>query len=522
MNVLFINCVLSNTGDAAIFQAAVSVMRRAWGSDAKFVAQDDHSQRVAKLYPDLSVRPSCYWSLAYTEQSGWRGGIASRLRFLRFAIGRWLMRIRLDTLAQRILSEAECDYLRAYRKADVVIATGGTYLVEKYDLGQRIFDMQTALAMDRPMILFTQSLGPFHLLANRRKLGRVFAAARLILLRDQRSKTHIGALGIAADSLLVSPDAAFALADDDLVARPVDNSPLAKPHPHIALSVRRWDHFAEGSAQEGMHRYCAAFAALAVHVIKKYDAQVTFLSTCQGAFGYHDDSHVAARICATLPDDIQDRIRVDGEFHTPGELRELLREFDWVVATRMHLVILALGVGTPVLPIAYEFKTTELFKSLHHEVEPPTIESMTPDSLIEAFERSVEAYGDAAQRLNEAVAHCRQPKAIEVSNSLPPDLLRAERCTLHSSCISFPPCRRRLSSGRLRGSWNWATRCTFLQSTRVRMEWSIPRWWSTTCSSTLPTWIRHRKAGDTSCPCGQHGAPPGLRTRASGFRTVYG
>lgn len=417
MKVLFINCVLSNTGDAAIFEAAVAVIRRAWEPDTEFVAQDDHSQRVAKLYPHLSVRPSCYWSLAYTEQSGWRGELARRLRFWRFALGRWLTRNGLDALAKGTLSEAERDYLAAYRQADVVVATGGTYLVEKYDLGQRIFDMQTARAMNRPLLLYTQSMGPFRLLANRPRLSRVIRTARLVLLRDQRSQTHIRDLGVAANALLVSPDAAFALADEDLAMRPIDPSPLTKFHPQIALSVRRWDHFTECSAQEGMQRYCAAFAALAVHLVKKYDAEVTFLSTCQGVPGYHDDSQVAAAIRATLPEGIQDRVRVDGDFHTPDELLKLLRGFDWVVATRMHLAILTLGVGTPVLPIAYEFKTTELFRSLHHELEPPTIESVTPESLVEAFERSVEAYGGVAQSLNEAVDRCRQ-QAWDVANVL--------------------------------------------------------------------------------------------------------
>jgi colanic acid/amylovoran biosynthesis protein len=426
VNVLLINCVLSNTGDAAIFQGAAAVMRRAWGPDTKFVAQDDHAQRVASLYPDVSVRSSCYWSLAYTELSGWRGRLVLRLRFWRFALGRWLTRRGLDALAKGILSEAERDYLDAYRWADVVVATGGTYLVEKYDLGQRIFDMQTALAMNRPLLLFTQSLGPFHLLANRRKLGRVFRAARLILLRDQRSQTHIRDLGVPADSLRVAPDAALALADENLATRPIAPFPLAKTHPRIAISVRRWDHFAGSSAQEGMQRYCAAFAALAVHLVKKYDAEVTFLSTCQGAPDYHDDSHVAAAIRATLPDDIRDRVRVDGDFHTPGELRELLREFDWVVATRMHLAILTLGVGTPVLPIAYEFKTTELFNSLHHELEPPTIESVTPESLVDAFETSVEAYGGMAQLLHEAVDRCRQ-EAWDVADVLRARLLKFAR-----------------------------------------------------------------------------------------------
>ncbi len=394
-------------------------MRRAWGPDTKFVAQDDHAQRVASLYPDVSVRSSCYWSLVYTELLGWRGRLVLRLRFWRFSFGRWLTRRGLDALATGVLSEAERDYLDAYRWADVVVATGGTYLVEKYDLGQRIFDMQTALAMNRPLLLFTQSLGPFHLHTNRRKLGRIFRESLLILLRDLRSQAHLRELGIPAEVLRVTPDAAFALADDDLSGRPISSFQFAKPRRRVAISVRRWDHFDGSSAQEGMQRYCNAFAGLATHLVKKYDAEVTFLSTCQGAPGYHDDSHVAATIWAALPDDIRDRVRVDGDFHTPGELLELLRDFDWVVATRMHLAILTLGVGTPVLPIAYEFKTTELFKSLHHDFEPPAIEDLTPDSLVEAFERSVESYGNVAQLLHEAVDRCRQ-EAWDVA-----DVLRA-------------------------------------------------------------------------------------------------
>jgi colanic acid/amylovoran biosynthesis protein len=417
VNVLFINCVCSNTGDAAIFQAAVAVMRRTWGRDTTFVVQDDHSQRVAILYPDLAAHPSCYWTLAYTELPGWRGGLVRRLRFWHFALGRRLTRAGLGFLANSLLSEVERDYLDAYRRADVVVATGGTYLVEQYDLGQRIFDMQTAIAMDRPLLLYTQSLGPFHSRANRRQLGRIFRAARLILLRDKRSHAHLRDLGIPEDILRMAPDAAFALGDDDLARRPINSFPLAKPRPQVALSVRRWDHFAESSAQEGMQRYREAFAALAVHLVKRYDAEVTFLSTCQGAPGYHDDSLVASAIAAMLPDESRARIRVDGDFHTPGELLERLREFDWVVATRMHLAILALGAGTPVTPIAYEFKTTELFKSLQYELEPPKIEKLTPESLIAAFEKSVEAYGGAAHQLHEAVDRCRR-QAWDVASVL--------------------------------------------------------------------------------------------------------
>src|SRR5262249_9630352 len=81
---------------------------------------------------------------------------------------------------------------------------------------------------------------------------------------------------------------------------------------------------------------------------------------------------------------------------------------DWVVATRMHFAILALGVGTPVLPIAYEFKTDELFKSLGYDSEVPQIESLTSESLISAFDKSVENYASEVSKIRSAIGTARQ------------------------------------------------------------------------------------------------------------------
>jgi colanic acid/amylovoran biosynthesis protein len=157
-----------------------------------------------------------------------------------------------------------------------------------------------------------------------------------------------------------------------------------------------------------MERYSAAFASLTEHLVYQYDAVVTFLSTCQGVADYHDDSRLASAIAATLPDDVRCRVTVDSTFHTPSELMEYLREFDWVVATRMHLAIMALGVGVPVLPIAYEFKSIELFRGLGYERDILTMDTLTPKSLIEGFEFAVESYGRIAQKTRDAVDQCRR------------------------------------------------------------------------------------------------------------------
>jgi colanic acid/amylovoran biosynthesis protein len=416
MNILFINCVCSNTGDAAILEAARAVLRSAW-KDPSVRVQDDHPERVRNLYPDLNVRGSCYWSLAYTEHSGWRGEVQRRCRFARFKLARRLWRAGLLPVAKQLLSSAEADYLEAYEWADVVIATGGTYLVEQYDLSQRIFDMEGALVLRRPLVLFTQSLGPFKDPRNRRRLAAIFNRASLILLRDERSKQHLEELRIASPSVPIKPDAAFALADDDLEAKPELLMPLPHRRPRVAVSVRRWDHFASGSAQEGMALYLASFSSLVQHLVRNHNADVVFLSTCQGAPGYHDDSQVAASVASTLPGDVSCHVQVNSDFHTPTALVELLRGFNYVVSTRMHLAILALGVGIPVFPIAYEFKTTELCRKLGYAEPPPRIDDLSPENLISSLESFLQSHKSRANQINEAVGRFRQA-ALEVANML--------------------------------------------------------------------------------------------------------
>src|SRR5262249_44298517 len=117
-------------------------------------------------------------------------------------------------------------------------------------------------------------------------------------------------------------------------------------------------------------------------------AEVTFISTCQGIPEYrYDDSKVAEEIVRSLPETVQKKVRVVREFHRPELLIEILRGFDLLVATRMHAAILALVAGTPVLPIAYEFKTTELFQHLGLGQWVQEIENVRADALA----RSVEA-----------------------------------------------------------------------------------------------------------------------------------
>jgi colanic acid/amylovoran biosynthesis protein len=69
----------------------------------------------------------------------------------------------------------------------------------------------------------------------------------------------------------------------------------------------------------------------------------------------------------------------------------------------MHMAILALSVGTPVLPIAYEFKMRELFERLAQGRWVQDIEAISAGALINAVDQLLKALPDIRQPLFTAV-----------------------------------------------------------------------------------------------------------------------
>src|SRR3546814_4747390 len=91
----------------------------------------------------------------------------------------------------------------------MVVSSGGTYLVPHYRLMPKLLDFLVVLALGRPLVLFTQSLGPFHGVGQRWLLRRVLSRATLILVRDERSLGYLRRLGVPSDRVRVCADAAF-------------------------------------------------------------------------------------------------------------------------------------------------------------------------------------------------------------------------------------------------------------------------------------------------------------------------
>jgi colanic acid/amylovoran biosynthesis protein len=354
--VLITNCVALNGGDAAILYAVIDRLRAALGPDLGITVVDDQPEDVSRRYPELSTTPRLDTTIRRAPSVPILGRVVTEIERARVLAGAWCIGRRMSWLSRLWLSSAQRSALGVFRRSTAVVSTGGTYLVERYPIAGRLLELEAALAMGKPLVLFTQSLGPFTEPRNQRLVRKVASGARLVLLRDERSRQELTKLGVPAERLHVVADVAFALF--------AEHRRHTSGRLRVAVSVRSWPYGA-GDVEATNDRYRSAIVALVESLVRSRDAEVTFLSTCQGAPEYWtDDSSVAVAIAEQVDPALQASVHVDRDFRTPQELLDTLGGFDVVVATRMHMAILALVAGVPVFPIAYEPKTRELFDRL--------------------------------------------------------------------------------------------------------------------------------------------------------------
>ena len=381
MKIVVENTVCLNAGDAAILLAIRHILKEIGVREARFFVFDSQPEVAARLYPkkdypDLEFHKLLSESMfRYKYGSGLKNLLKPLYNRLVLHALRWFG--KSGTLDGALFSESDRRSLDIYRDADLVITTGGTYLVETYDLERRLNQFRIDASLGKDTVFFTQSLGPFNKDYNRRELGPIFNRSPLILLRDERSRNHLIDLVDDPDKCHVVADAVFALADTDRIGKILASERPTENTGRVAISVRHWNYVNDGEA--GMRRYLDSMREIATILVRDHGKEVTFVSTCQGVPEYaHDNSKTARTIVAELEPEIASHVTVDASFHTPDQLMALVKGFDFVVATRMHMMIMSLCVGTPVLPVAYEFKTKELAKRIGVADVLLDIDTVTP------------------------------------------------------------------------------------------------------------------------------------------------
>lgn len=379
MKINITNIVALNGGDTAILYGMVKALKLAFGQETIFTIYARDPDVCSKLYSDLEFRETLGYSANRHHFYGVRylGRIFAILRRSRYLIAAWGVGKKLFFL-RWLLSKKDAESMMDYLSADIILSTGGTYLIEEYGITTQILDYKISLLLNRPLAFYTQSLGPYHSAQNIKWMQSILPKLKMILLRDEKSYNNILDLKLQTLPIHVTADAAFALMEEDVVktSENITNQSSLK----IAVSVREWQHFKNKTNKQGSIDYRKSIAYTLIELVKK-NAHITFISTCQGVEEYTDDSIEAVSIMNYIPKEYHSNIHITRDYIPFYEICKQLEDFDFLIGTRLHMTILSLISNTPVLPIAYEMKMKGLFSKINLNEWVIDIETITPEDM---------------------------------------------------------------------------------------------------------------------------------------------
>jgi len=372
-----------NAGDAAIVLGMIECLRRTRGfEDAEISLASADYPGDAAAYP-VPVEPS-FHSLKDAAPGG------PRLRCLYFL----LVLVPLSLLwasAWRLLRwdlPVPWDLrrlLRAYARADVVVAAGGGYLYTTSWLHGNIMllihlhSFRLAALVGAPVYLWAQSIGPFAAAYQARLVRLALGGVRLVQVREDRSRDLVAGWGLRLP-VREAADAAFLFPAEPAQLDLERDERDAEDALRVGMTVRRW--FRDSEAQA---RYEQTMAAFTDRLIGENDAGVLFVPQVTAARQNDDDRQAARRVVGLMSR--PERVRILEDELPAAQVKWLCGQVDLFVGTRMHSNIFALSLEVPALAISYQPKTDGIMAQLGLGAHVLQIADLSPDTLWAGFER---------------------------------------------------------------------------------------------------------------------------------------
>lgn len=294
--------------------------------------------------------------------------------------------------------------LRAAARADLVLCGGGGLFQDDDSLIKMPY-WALRLALVRlfaPRIVgFALGVGPLRALSSQAAARVAFATMAEISVRDPLAgsvaQAHTGKpVAVLADPALLLEPAPRHVARDRLASEgvPLDGRLL------IGVAPRRWFPPAARliphrlASRLGLpdpqksadgERLCDLLARLLDRQVERYGAYVLFLPTYNAA--HEGDDRLSAEILARMKRPDGQVLRLDD----PALYQAVTRELHVLLGGRMHPVILAASVGTPVVSLSYNPKFRGLFELLNLPEQVHDVATFVRAGQLDAIEASLAA-----------------------------------------------------------------------------------------------------------------------------------
>ncbi len=261
--------------------------------------------------------------------------------------------------------------LRTLREADLVISKGGHVyfatgsLSSWVGLFRHLFPLYLAQALDKPTVIYGQSIGPLRGRIARALLRRGLRRSRVFLREPLSYELVAEVLGPTETQrrCTVVWDTAFAVENEALPESLVRQLPPR----FVAMTVRQWNFPYDDpvEAKEKYTQYLETMAGVIQRVNREWSLPVVLVPQVLGPTPAERDLVAVEQLRAYVEQAQYIEIRED---LTAGQLRTLYGHAEMLIGTRFHSVILAMTAGTPALGISYHgYKAIGIMKMLGRE-----------------------------------------------------------------------------------------------------------------------------------------------------------
>lgn len=233
-------------------------------------------------------------------------------------------------------------FCRRARKTRLYINGGGSLIQDvtsSRSLWYYLMSIRTAKRYGNAVLMYGCGIGPVERPANRRRAGKVIDRyVDAATLREERSLEELRSMGVTHPKLLVTSDPAILLepAARGAVEAHLQRHGIGEEEKIVFFALRPW---------HGLVRRSDAFSAAARELQRKYGLRPVFL-----AMEPKTDRPVCERAAEELGATVIDA-PASSEL-----LIGLLARAELVISVRLHTLIFAAGVGTPLVGVSYDPK----------------------------------------------------------------------------------------------------------------------------------------------------------------------
>lgn len=282
----------------------------------------------------------------------------------------------LDGYIDSLFKMDKSGLLKLYAQPDVVVFCSGDMISDTYGglvtLVQFLKDIMLCALLKKPIVLNGAQIGPF----KRNLKGKicmfltklVLNKVNLITARDHLSAVSLRDANVNKPVIYVTADSAFLLQPPSLerIKLILDQERVPEDKSLIGINpsglVYRYSKAAD--VEKKLGNYLELLEKIANYVIEKLDATVILLPHVFAPRAF-DDRIIGEKILQRVGR--KNKVKLITQVYEAEELKGIIGQLDLLVSPRMHPIIHAISMQTPVVGIDYTFKTTELMKRVDQQ-----------------------------------------------------------------------------------------------------------------------------------------------------------